>query len=69
MAVNQFRRQQAFRQQRLRTIEFGQHRSYFALKLPHRWWLVGVDSALQSDLDVPQLEYFRHIAEHAMEPG
>ena len=46
-----------------------QHRSYFALKLPHRWWLVGVDSALQSDLDVPQLEYFRHIAEHAMEPG
>lgn len=46
-----------------------QHRSYFALKLPHNWWLVGVDSALQSDLDVPQIEYFQHIARHAMEPG
>ena len=46
-----------------------QHRSYFALKLPGRWWLIGVDNQLQSDVDTAQIEYFRHIAAHAMEPG
>jgi hypothetical protein len=39
-----------------------QKRSYFVLKLPHGWWLVGSDGQLQSDMDVPQIEHFREIA-------
>lgn len=39
-----------------------QSRSYFALKLPHRWWLLGTDVQLTSDIDVPQVEYFREVA-------
>ena len=35
-----------------------QKRSYFALKLPHKWWLVGVDLQLSHNIDVPQLRYF-----------
>ena len=35
-----------------------QSRSYFAIKLPHGWWLVGTDVQLESDIDDPQLEYF-----------
>jgi hypothetical protein len=45
-----------------------QRRSYFAIKLPHRWWLWGVDIQLESDLDQPQVDYFRLVAEK-MEPG
>ncbi|WP_420715156.1 metallophosphoesterase [Corallococcus sp. BB11-1] len=40
-----------------------QSRSYFALKLPHDWWLIGTDVQLNSDIDVPQVEYFRNVAE------
>lgn len=36
--------------------------SYFALKLPGKWWLLGTDVQLDSDIDVPQVEYFRAIA-------
>src|SRR3982074_2280746 len=39
-----------------------QNRSYFALRLPHRWWLIGTDVQLDSDIDVPQVRYFKHIA-------
>ncbi|MEZ5293756.1 MAG: hypothetical protein R2745_21915 [Vicinamibacterales bacterium] len=46
-----------------------QRRSYFVLKLPHRWWLVASDGQLQSDLDVPQIEHFRDIAQRYMQPG
>lgn len=46
-----------------------QKRSYFALKLPHNWWLLGLDVQLESDLDLPQIEYFRKIAKEAMKPG
>jgi hypothetical protein len=35
--------------------------SYFALQLPHRWWLCAIDVQLQSDIDLPQLEYFKGI--------
>lgn len=38
-----------------------QERSYFVLKLPHNWWLFGVDVQLGSDLDSPQLDYFRNV--------
>jgi len=40
-----------------------QSRSYFAIKLPHGWWLVGTDVQLESDIDDPQLEYFGKIAD------
>jgi hypothetical protein len=46
-----------------------QRRSYFVLKLPHRWWLVASDGQLQADLDVPQIEYLRAIASRHMLPG
>ncbi|MDT4968145.1 MAG: hypothetical protein QOJ64_2882 [Acidobacteriota bacterium] len=39
-----------------------QSRSYFALKLPHGWWLLGTDIQLDSDIDAPQVEYFKGVA-------
>ena len=39
-----------------------QSRSYFALKLPHSWWLLGTDLQLGSDIDKPQMEYFEKLA-------
>ena len=44
-----------------------QTRSYFALRLPARWWLLGIDLQLGADLDEPQVQYFQRVAE-AMEP-
>ncbi len=41
-----------------------QRRSYFAIKLPHDWWLWGIDVQLDSDIDEPQLKYFRSIADN-----
>ena len=41
-----------------------QSRSYFALKLPHSWWLLGTDLQLGSDIDKPQMEYFQKLATH-----
>lgn len=41
--------------------------SYFAVRLPHGWWLVGVDVQLKSDIDEPQLDYFRRVAEQMEE--
>ncbi|MGW5425312.1 hypothetical protein [Streptomyces sp. NPDC003943] len=35
-----------------------QARSYFCVRLPERWWLVGLDSQLGSYFDDPQLRYF-----------
>ncbi len=46
-----------------------QKRSYFAIKLPHNWWLWGVDVQLESDIDQPQLEYFCGIAREHVHPG
>jgi hypothetical protein len=39
-----------------------QKRSYFAIKLPHGWWLWGADMALEDDLDPPQMDYFKQQA-------
>lgn len=39
-----------------------QSRSYFALKLPHNWWLLGTDMQLGSDIDGPQMAYFENVA-------
>jgi hypothetical protein len=45
-----------------------QCRSYFALKLPHGWWLIGTDVQLDSDIDAAQVDYFRQVAKE-MAPG
>lgn len=39
-----------------------QERSYFALKLPYRWWLIGIDIQLDSDLDDLQVNFFSKVA-------
>jgi hypothetical protein len=39
-----------------------QSRSYFAVSLPHRWWLIGIDEAYGAYLDDPQLVYFEQVA-------
>ncbi len=39
-----------------------QRRSYFAVKLPHGWWLIGTDMQLTADLDEPQVHYFQEVA-------
>lgn len=36
-----------------------QRRSYFAVKLRPKWWLVAVDAQLGTTIDQPQLDYFR----------
>lgn len=41
-----------------------QSRSYFALKLPHGWWLLGTDLQLGSDIDKPQMEYFEKLSRY-----
>jgi hypothetical protein len=43
--------------------------SYFAIKLPHGWWLLGTDVQLDSDIDQPQIEYFKDIATTKMRAG
>lgn len=45
-----------------------QPRSYFAIKLPHHWWLLATDTQLGSYIDGPQVEYFRRIAA-MIDPG
>ena len=39
-----------------------QRRSYFALQLPHGWWLLGADMQLDADMDEPQVAFFRSVA-------
>jgi Calcineurin-like phosphoesterase len=45
-----------------------QTRSYYALRLPHNWWLIGIDVQLGSDLDGAQVRFFEEVVEH-MEEG
>ncbi len=45
-----------------------QHRSYFAIKLPHNWWIWGPDIQLGGTLDDPQRDYFDIISDHT-QPG
>ncbi|TPG45340.1 metallophosphoesterase [Flavobacterium pectinovorum] len=40
-----------------------QHRSYFALPLPNNCWIWALDIQLNSDIDAPQLKYFRSISD------
>jgi hypothetical protein len=46
-----------------------QRRSYWAVRLPHGWWLWGVDIALEERVDHPQIEYFEAMARRAVELG
>ncbi|UGA47782.1 metallophosphoesterase [Bradyrhizobium quebecense] len=39
-----------------------QRRSYFALQLTETWWIWGMDSQLDDDMDQPQKDYFVAIA-------
>jgi len=45
-----------------------QHRSYFVLRLPNRWWLFAIDVQFGAYLDEPQLRYFRQMAAR-LQPG
>jgi len=38
-----------------------QARSYFAVQLPNRWWLWGIDIQFDSYIDQPQFEYFQEV--------
>jgi hypothetical protein len=38
-----------------------QSRSYFAIQLPHNWWIFAVDIQLGADIDKPQVEYFDEV--------
>ncbi len=40
-----------------------QHRSYFAIKLPHDWWIWGPDIQLADNLDDSQRDYFDLMAD------
>lgn len=40
-----------------------QRRSYFAVQLPGRWWLLGIDEQFGAYIDDPQLQYFQQAAE------
>ncbi|MFZ2116351.1 MAG: hypothetical protein WAU83_07450 [Pseudonocardiaceae bacterium] len=46
-----------------------QRRSYFAVKLPNRWWLWGVDIQFGSFIDEAQLQYFSDVAVDQVQPG
>jgi len=46
-----------------------QKRSYFALRLPHGWWLFALDAQQGSHIDDPQLEYFHRIIHERMTTG
>jgi hypothetical protein len=44
-----------------------QSRSYFALRLPHGWWLWGLDTQFDSYIDAPQLDYFNAVGRELAE--
>ncbi|HKQ77048.1 MAG TPA: metallophosphoesterase [Blastocatellia bacterium] len=46
-----------------------QSRSYFAARLPHDWWLLGVDVQLTHDIDEPQVKYFEDVIKNRMRKG
>lgn len=46
-----------------------QTRSYFAVRLPQRWWLVGLDTQLGTYIDDPQVRYFRQHLSARLQPG
>jgi hypothetical protein len=53
--------------QKLGDWELPQGRSYFALRLAHGWWFIGLDLELHSDVDHRQREYFDGIIDRIVE--
>ena len=51
---------------RWRTV---QHTSYFVVKLPHGWWLWGLDLQLESEIDALQYAYFEKVAAPMLAAG
>ena len=43
-----------------------QTRTYFALQLPHKWWLWGTDIQLTNYIDQAQIDFFDHVAREWM---
>ena len=46
-----------------------QRRSYFALRLPHGFWLFAVDIALSGELDIDQVTYFEERVQRDLQAG
>ena len=46
--------------------ECAQHRSYFAIRLPHDWWIWGADIQLDGVFDKAQRDYFHIMSEQAL---
>ncbi len=46
--------------------ECAQHRSYFAIRLPHNWWIWGADIQLDGVFDKAQRDYFHIMSEQAL---
>lgn len=46
-----------------------QRSSYFAIKLPHGFWIFAIDIGLWGELDRRQVEYFQDLAEHDLKDG
>jgi hypothetical protein len=44
-----------------------QHRSYWALRLPHNWWIWGADIQFSKYLDTAQVNYFEAMANQMRE--
>ncbi len=49
---------------RIGVWESQQHRSYWAVRLPHGWWFWGLDVQLDQSLDFGQIQYFHAVAQH-----
>jgi hypothetical protein len=45
-----------------------QARSYFAIRLPHKWWLMAIDAQFGTYLDDPQMHYFLTVKDQ-LRPG
>jgi hypothetical protein len=46
-----------------------QRQTWFALKLPRNWWVLGLDFALEGDLDRPQYEGFKALLNQGLGAG
>lgn len=46
----------------LLAAEIPQQQSYFCVRLPQGWWLLGLDFAMQGDIDRDQFEQFKNLA-------
>lgn len=57
------------RQQPIGRWQTLQRTSYFAARLPHGWWLWGLDLHLDTEIDDPQWRYFRGLARDQLQDG